>query len=389
MPRPLLVVSHEASRTGAPKVALDVLTALRDEPYRRIAVLRWGGPLARDFRQRADGVVLEPLRRTRVVLRKYRRARRLAVAVETWAAWLVLLWYRPRLVYLNTVKAASYVRPALRRRVPVILHVHEAGPLASQTLARYGLDGLYARVHLVACSEGVRADLASSTGVPTRDITVVTPAIDVDAVRSAAGPRDPLEPEPVGRPGPRQGTDLLVGACGTAGWRKGVDRFLEVARRVSDRLDGRGVRFVWIGREDFPGLERLVEELGLGGTVQFPGELAAPYPTMAALDVFVHSARQDPYPVAVLEAMALERPVVAFDVGGLRDQVGDAGILVADGDVGAMAGAVVDLLESPERRRSLGARALRHASAEHDAPRMLAAVHELVELVERVERVAP
>lgn len=385
MPRPLLVVSHEASRTGAPKVALDVLTALRDEPYRRIAVLRWGGPLAGDFRQRADGVVLEPLRRTRVLLRTYRRARRLAVAAETWAAWLVLLWYRPRLVYLNTVKAASYVRPALRRRVPVILHVHEGGALASQTLARYGLDGLYARVHLVACSDGVRADLASSTGVPTRDITVVTPAIDVDAVRCAAGRRGSRErePEPVGGPGPRQGTDLLVGACGTAGWRKGVDRFLEVARRVSDRLDGRGVRFVWIGREDFPGLDRLVEQLGLGGTVQFRGELAAPYPAMAALDVFVHSARQDPYPVAVLEAMALERPVVAFDVGGLRDQVGDAGILVADGDVGAMAGAVVDLLESPERRRSLGARALRRASAEHDAPQMLAAVHALV------QRVAP
>jgi alpha-1,3-rhamnosyl/mannosyltransferase len=63
-----------------------------------------------------------------------------------------------------------------------------------------------------------------------------------------------------------------------------------------------------------------------------------------------------------LEAMACGAPVVASDGGSLPEVVGDGGILVDPHDTEAIAAAVTSLLDSPERRAELGARALARAS---------------------------
>ena len=61
-------------------------------------------------------------------------------------------------------------------------------------------------------------------------------------------------------------------------------------------------------------------------------------------------------PVTVLEAMALERPVIATDVGGVRDAVipGRTGLLVGQGDVVAFAEALVELAGDTQRARAMG-----------------------------------
>ena len=137
----VLVVSHEASRTGAPRVAVEVLRALSAAGLSVQCLLRWPGPLQDDLLRAADGCRLEPLRRTRVLLRRFRRTRALAVRLEQRVARRVLLRTRPRSVYANTVLSACYVRPALRLGLPVVLHVHELEPLTSSVLNRYGISG--------------------------------------------------------------------------------------------------------------------------------------------------------------------------------------------------------------------------------------------------------
>jgi glycosyltransferase involved in cell wall biosynthesis len=66
-------------------------------------------------------------------------------------------------------------------------------------------------------------------------------------------------------------------------------------------------------------------------------------------------ARVDPAPLAVIEAMAAGVAVVGSDDTGIADQLaGGAGVLVARGDAGALAGAVLALAADPERRAELG-----------------------------------
>jgi len=320
-------------------------------------------------------VSLEPLRRTRVLLRRGRRTRRIANRLEQLVAGAVLLRHRPHVVYLNTVKSACYVRPALLLRRPVVLHVHELGLLASHTLRRYRLGKLYHRVRLVACSAEVATSLSGVSGVAVHAITVIPSMVDGPRIESLARQRlgGALLPE--------GSHPVLVGACGLGNVGKGVDQWLTMARLVRDRatdldLD---VRFVWIGRPDVEHLHDRLRDLELEAVVQFTGELENPYPVMAQVDVFTHPARQDSFPLVVLEAMALARPVVAFDVGGIPTQVGDAGIVVPAGDVEAMAEAVIRLGTDAAARRDLGAKATARVKAHFSIERMHDATRHVLE----------
>jgi glycosyltransferase involved in cell wall biosynthesis len=103
--------------------------------------------------------------------------------------------------------------------------------------------------------------------------------------------------------------------------------------------------------------------LKLDGRVEFVSSTSNPYREMARFDVFTLPSREESFPLVVLEAMTLGRPVVAFDVGGVRDQMGDCGRIVESGDTSAMATAVQELLEDPAMRRDLGERARERARA--------------------------
>jgi L-malate glycosyltransferase len=77
--------------------------------------------------------------------------------------------------------------------------------------------------------------------------------------------------------------------------------------------------------------------------------------TMQACDVFCLPSYGDPNPLAVLEAMACARPIVATDAGGLKYLVPDrGGRKVPPGDAAALAGALRELLGDPALRRAMG-----------------------------------
>jgi glycosyltransferase involved in cell wall biosynthesis len=71
-----------------------------------------------------------------------------------------------------------------------------------------------------------------------------------------------------------------------------------------------------------------------------------------AADGFVLSSAWEGMPLALGEAMAMEKPVVATDVGGVRELVGDAGVLVGAKDPGALGEAMLDVMRLPEVARA-------------------------------------
>jgi glycosyltransferase involved in cell wall biosynthesis len=101
----------------------------------------------------------------------------------------------------------------------------------------------------------------------------------------------------------------------------------------------------------------MVLELGLDAKVTFLGFKADIKPYAADFDVaVVPSVYPDPLPRSVIEAMALGKPVVAFDVGGVAEMLkdGETGTLVKGGDVGALAAEFVRYLRDPQLREKQG-----------------------------------
>ena len=88
---------------------------------------------------------------------------------------------------------------------------------------------------------------------------------------------------------------------------------------------------------------------------------------VSGVDVSVLPSRHEGFPVAVIEAMACGVAVVAADVHGVRDIIGDdgrfGGVIVPSGDPDLLADAVRHLLDDPSRRATLGRRARQRAES--------------------------
>ncbi len=164
----------------------------------------------------------------------------------------------------------------------------------------------------------------------------------------------------------------LVAAVGRLVYKKGFRYLLEAAPEILRRHPR--ARLVIGGGGELAGeLAGQARELGVAERVSFPGMLSHDQvlELVAAADLFVMPSIRDPggnidgLPIVVLEAMAAGRPVVATDVAGMPLAVadGETGLLVAEKDAAALAGAVSELLADDERRRRMGEAGRRRAPA--------------------------
>jgi glycosyltransferase involved in cell wall biosynthesis len=120
-------------------------------------------------------------------------------------------------------------------------------------------------------------------------------------------------------------------------------------------------------------LENLVAELRLGNSVRFLGWRSDLSKIYGAMDVVVLSSLNEGTPVALIEAMAAGRPVVATRVGGIADLVrdGETGFLVPSGDVRALGEAMARLILAPAERAAVGAVAQREVAGKFDSERLI------------------
>ncbi|PUA82341.1 hypothetical protein C7S10_00885 [Nocardioides currus] len=337
----MVLVTHDASLTGAPMVALLVARSLAEQGDEVTVVSRRSGPLLADFAAVAP-TVPELLYRVRRRLWESRVLRPVAWIVDVLAATATLARHRADLVYVNSTAASIYVHAARWLKVPVVLHVHESDANTDMFLSQARVDDLEG-VELVACSPQVERDLMARTGRPSGGVHLLLSVPDADRLRAMACEDGGAPPA---------GDPLMVGATGSVGHRKGTDLWLQVARIVQA---SHPAHFVWVGELGDPAMA--VPTPG----VDFTGPTSNPYPAMAWFDIATLPSRDDPFPLVVVESMLLGKPVVAFDVGSVRDQVGEGGILVPPEDVEAFAAAVLHLLTDESARAALGVAARERA----------------------------
>jgi glycosyltransferase involved in cell wall biosynthesis len=244
--------------------------------------------------------------------------------------------------------------------VPLVVTEHTEA-LWQGRRERWASRRVYRRAeHIIAVSSAIRQRLIERDAVPPERITVIHNAvIPAPDTSPSALPGDLRE-------GP------LVGVVARLQPEKGVADFLRAAARVCTAVPD--ARFLVAG--DGPLREELLAlagRLGVGERVRFLGYRADARAIVGLLDVLVVPSLTEGTPLIVLEAMAAGIPVVASAVGGIPDQIrhNKEGLLVPAGDPAALADALLELLQDPDRARSLGEAALRRADSEFNHATMV------------------
>ena len=341
-PGRVAVALHEPEFGGATQALLQALPLLEARGWSFTFWVPGQGAAEDELRRRGYEVSTaeRPLRFSLASLREFpgplRRLAGMPAYARRWRAWLRA--QEAALVHGNSILALPEVVSRPRPGPPVVLHTHEILPNGPKG----ALAGLLARQAdaVVAVSEAAARPLRR-WGIAATIVRPGAPAV--------------VCPRPVKPDGP-----LVVGTMGTVARRKGSELFVSAAECV--RRKGESVEFRMAGSL-VVGSERSwaqdVVEMARRANIDYRSWVD-PMVELAEWDILLLPAREDPFPLVVLEAMAMGLPIVAARVGGIPEQLGDgAGLLTAAEDVEEMAAAVVRLARSPELRASLGAAARR------------------------------
>lgn len=133
--------------------------------------------------------------------------------------------------------------------------------------------------------------------------------------------------------------------------RKGTDLFVETAIKVCAQMED--VKFIWAGSgERFGDWAENIKLNGLEKQILFPGYVEDTSSLLNAASLFFLSSRDDPFPLAVLEAMAFGKKIVTFDVGGAPEALDHGGTLIPPFDTDAAASAILEYFKTPDESTS-------------------------------------
>ncbi|HIA14893.1 MAG TPA: glycosyltransferase family 1 protein [Nitrospirales bacterium] len=152
---------------------------------------------------------------------------------------------------------------------------------------------------------------------------------------------------------------VVIGSVGNLQAVKGYEFLIRAIAHIKTAIPS--ILCVIVGGGDRPyakTLYALVRELDVSDHVVFAGFCDDVYPLLSVMDVFVLASISEGFGIALLEAMALNKPVVATSVGGIPEVVihGETGLLVNEKDSLALARAISHLLANREQAAAMGKR---------------------------------
>lgn len=297
-------------------------------------------------------------------LTDWRISRELATTLRDWRAdAVVALSGRVMCLALGAARGAR-----VPRRIALVNDLPAFGtpggvrhePPIAQSLLRRGFEA--ADVALFHNRDDLRR-LERAGLLPPRLTRHVIPGAGVDLAHFKQAPLPPLA----------EGFRFIM--ISTLDRKRGVLDYCEAASSLAARAPG--ARFLLAGPagEGSSGINP--EALRpYAGAVTFLGPLADVRPALADSHVFVYPSHGEGMPAAILEAMAVGRPIVTTSVAGCRDTVDDRvnGCLVPPGDVAMLEGAMASFLKRPDLLPAMARASRSKAERNFDRARTIAAL---------------
>jgi glycosyltransferase involved in cell wall biosynthesis len=314
----VLLISHEASRTGAPILFLNLLHLLKSKGFDVEVLLKQDGDLKEDFEKLAKTTVLYSNGST--LLQKIKRKLHYVLVRRR----LIKNATNYGLILSNTILNVD-LDFFLKLNQNVFTYVHELKLVIDYytSAAELNIVQQHTSVFLYP-SENVKSTLQQKYGINKKPFKYLPYYIP-----------DELNHKSENNSAFRKfyGVDnskFIVGGMGAISTRKGVDLFLQTAKKVLRK--NTDVLFIWCGGQEdsieFNNLKKEIQEEGLSSVIILVPSVNNPLSYISIFNLFFLSSREDAMPLVAIESSMMKVPVLYFKgAGGIDDFLGkDAGI---------------------------------------------------------------
>lgn len=231
--------------------------------------------------------------------------------------------------------------------------------------------------HFIAVSNDLKKRLILKRKIPMEKISVIYNGVELDkynpAQKDSSGLRRSIGIED---------DCVVVGSIGRLVYQKGFQYFVEAAKQLYSKNNK--IRFVIVG--DGPekkNLKKMVKVSGISKVFMFTGQRFDIPQLLAMYDIFVLPSVLEGLPRVVIEAMAMEKPIVATDINGVREQLihDRTGLIVPPRDPEALAEAIIHLINDKKKANNLGRKARKSAKERFDLKQTVSNIERLYENV--------
>ncbi|MFB9292273.1 glycosyltransferase family 4 protein [Persicitalea jodogahamensis] len=371
----VLVLSPRPNQGGAAQVLLNLLHEWSTEasPLKFLFLFEESGPALATF-QAYGSVCIFPIEQypliKKILIRLSPRLYR--YLKQLYAGW-VIRGQKPALLYVNSMTHTPAVRAAVSSSVPLILHAHE---LEFQVVNRLSEAWIYKVLHrssrIIACAQAVANFYSNTYAVPAEKITVLHGPVNLQRLVNNS-PKAPAARSPLP-------DTVVLGVVANLYYLKGPDLLIEAMVKVLEAYGG-SLKLCWLGapKQDTPyllAIRKLIQSKGLSDYIDIQPASSQTAAFYQNLDIFVLPSRTEAFPLVILEAMLFEKPVVAMDVGGIREVVDSkTGYLVKDRTPEGLARGIMHFVKDKKLRRQTGKngrmRVLNNFEAEIQTPKWL------------------
>ncbi len=334
----ILHLNHVAYIGGAEVALLNLLSKVNRKNYDHAALLPNGELAAK----------LLPLKISRIPIpvlpgvNRYTFPRYLASLPLLYAK---ILRHKPDMLSANTSIASLYTGILAKLfHIPSMAHIRDIEPLG-----RIGQRLLRQNTRIIADSQAVQRHLAAQQ-IPESQLLCIYEGVDITQYQPLKTPR-----------GQEKDSSVTLGIVGQIGERKGHLYALKALRSL---LPLYPELKLWIlgkepeqSREGYTRkLQQYVQEHQLREHVLFWGFRSDIPELLEQLDILLLPSLQEPFGKIVIEAMAMEKPVIASNVGGVPEIIDDGitGLLVPPRDDEAIRRALEQLLHQRDRWKQMG-----------------------------------
>lgn len=164
---------------------------------------------------------------------------------------------------------------------------------------------------IITVSESAREDLISYYPNKSENIHVILNSINVEKIKSLANEPILVEDDVVN-----------IVSVGRLHYAKGFDLVIPAISRLKD--EGYNIKWMIVGEgPERKRLRKIISKANLEDTIILIGEQKNPYPYIKAADIYIQPSRYEGYCITLAEAIVLERPIIASNFFGAKEQIID------------------------------------------------------------------